>query len=330
MSAEAQIKLGVGRLAKLRQTWKTSVTGTGFWALAHAAGDEVYENVVKGQTLTNVDDALEAGAFGDQPDIANWLQLHLSYFTLPVVSATPGLGLAGNGWDAYLASVGWRLPYEFAELVYDKFNRRITPARVFGKGTWVANEASPAASGAHKFSTWTASGAATGSNAVNDGALTITNILGAPVVCVSETAAQTGTLTLTVTLQDGTTTHSVAAGAYSTSAQYTQKVVGEVAVTGSVTAGATSITAAGIGTAGHVIAGQYALIYESDALQEVFLAGTVTTNAVAVAAGIKKDYTTAAKIWPLYSNAIGASCASFNPTKGVVTIWARPDRVIAL
>ena len=159
MSAEAQIKIQVDRIAKgLENSLSAFATGDGFWTLVDAAADEAYENRVKGSILTELDTALSTNPLGKLSRFSDWFVYHNNYFT-------SDLGLTVNPkWTSYLATKGWRIPYSFQLMIESCLGSNLAAGNqfVFPKGTRPANEATPVGSLMHKFGSWTASGAAAG------------------------------------------------------------------------------------------------------------------------------------------------------------------------
>ena len=127
-----------------------------FWWLADAAGDETFENALKGTDLTAACTELELGTKFD------WGSRKAVFTGLDAYAAALGYSLAnGNLIDQYLAAVaggGFRLPY-YAALSYQEATSRTVPAtRIGAKGILVADGADPSAAGMHKFGRY-ASGA---------------------------------------------------------------------------------------------------------------------------------------------------------------------------
>jgi len=322
MSVALTIQGMLDYIAKVRQISQDNVTGgTDLWSRVDASDDEAFENRVKGQYLTDADTALETGALWSAPALKKVFTLLEDYCRIDAGESVPYLG-------NYLASLGIRAPWEAAEAIAEGGITRLLPGRVFAKGTLPANEADPdpATSGMHKFGRWASTGATAGTFTETDGELLITRISGAPVMAVNMSANQTATLTIRCYKADQTAYKDIAVG-FSGASQYTQVIAGQAAVTSSISAGATSIASTGVGSAGNIIAGEYALIWESDDLQEVILVGTVTTNAIAVAAGVKNTYTTGAVIMPLFTDAVPQSVTGATNGQNI-DIFARPDRII--
>jgi hypothetical protein len=272
------------------------------------------------QTTTDIDAAILAGSpVGPQvrtflADMRSYAQTDLGYASLSVCLA---------------AISGKRVPYDFAQAMIEAAPTwpRFPLYQVFPEGVWAANIADNATAGLHEFchllqgsSTWTL--------VAGSGALPA-DCGPAAVIAVSDAGiTSTATFTLTLTNQQGVSkTVTITAQTYAADAQH---VVGETAVTGAgMAVGATSIPSTGVLAAAVLTAGEYALIYESDSLQEVVLLGTITTNAAACSATINA-YTTAAKVWPLYNNVTAVGTASGGAGAELIQIYARPDRAIAL
>jgi hypothetical protein len=320
MSANSAMKLCLDRIAKGRQNSLANyATGDDFWAKVDAAADETYENVVKGVDMTAVDAALAAGTSWSTSALRAFFTLHDTYVRdLGYAAANGAPALA-----AYLAAVGgWRVPYLATESAFEAQNLRLPAAQVFPKGTLVANEADPSSSGMHLFGTLT--GPSTW--AAVDGALP-TTVGPCAILAVGMAATQTVGATFRCTNYVAATTKDIALS-LSTAAQYTQTVLGQTTVAAGAAAGATSVQVA---ATTNFTAGEYALIWESDALQEVILLGAHGTGptrlTVAGSGTLKNTYTTAAVVYPLFRSA--AYQGSGSGTEAV-NVYAMPDRAIAL
>jgi hypothetical protein len=291
-------------IAKVRQNSLANVSDPiGLWTIVDACGDPPFENRVKGSYIYDADTALATGAVWSAPALKKVFSLIQDYCRIEGGKSVPYIG-------NYLASLGIRAPWEAAEALSEAGITRLLTTLVGAKGTKPANEANPAdaddPSGMHKFGYYTPSAAAVGAWTEVDGELLITRLKGAPVVAIN--------------LVNG----------YSGANQYTQMVLGKADVTSGAAAGAVSVASTGISAAGNIIEGEYALIYESDDLQEIVLVGAVGAHTMAVAApGIKNTYTTGADIYPLYTDAVVQSISGSNGNN-IIDFYALPDRIISL
>jgi hypothetical protein len=316
------------RLAKLRQSYQGVNGGTGFWARVDAGADETYENRIKGQSLTDLDAAVTSAKFGAQSNISKWFDLHHSYLSTSTAGAEPGLGLAAPLWESFLATVGWRVPYEWAELYYDKTGVRIRSEYIFANGTWAANIADNATAGLHKFgASLRAAGAWTFTAA--EGALP-TTVKGAPIIIVSNGGSTATAASITATCQDraATKTISVAAAGGAFAAD-TQQVIGEQALTGNADAGQKIVAVA---ATAQFTAGDWVLLVDSDGVTELCQVDTIQANtSLTMETNLINAFTTAktSVVWPLFGSAAIAGVTG-GTNDDSVEIYARPDRAIAL
>lgn len=317
MSVETTIQGIADRFAKGRQTTKGAfATGNDFWTRVDAAADETFENRLKGTELTALDTALEQAAFGSVASVKILFTLLNTYFQTD-------LGLAAPYIETYLASKGWRIPYEFAQAWYEATGYRIASKYVFGRGTRPADEADPSAAGMHCFQTWVYTGA-TGAFAVVDGALT--NCM-SPVLVTSTTATPGGSAhALTLTLSDNATTKTVTFTPDAT--QYGHILVGQQAIgaAGSA-AGQKDIPVA---ATAQFAANTYVLVTKSDfSVSELVYIASITANTKLVATtNLINSFAQNDLVLPLCTNAVRQAGTLANDK--AIAIWAWPDRIIAL
>lgn len=316
MSVEAAIQGQFDRIAKGRQTQKAAyATGNDFWTKVDAAADETYENRIKGTTITALDTALANGTFWSVAALKAWFTLHSSYFQ-------NDLNLASPYFTSYLASKGWRVPYEAAEAYYEAMGSRLPAQWVFPKGTLVADESDPSASGMHKFFTW-ADASTIETVTVVDGALS--NCY-APVMITSDTASPGGAShSITATLQDATTKDIT----YTPDAtQYGQIILGQAAIgVGGAAAAQKDVLIKTAVT--QFKAGEYVLLAtaELDAF-EVAQIDSIDTLTLTMESDLIATYDEDDLVIPLFTNAVYK--AGTLDTDKSLTVWARPDRIIAL
>jgi hypothetical protein len=325
MSVSLQIRKQVDRIAKGRHTMQAAFsTGDEFWTKVDAAADETYENRGKGATITALDDALATAGVWSVPALKAWFDLHSAYFG-------SDLALDSPRFVSYLASVGWRVPYEASESLVDALGNgsRLPFQWVFGKGTLVADEADPAAAGMHRFGYWTGTSTWT----AVDGLLDATKIKAAPVVCISREADPGGsTPILTPTLQDGTV---IAAGVGFTASatQYGQVIIGKQAITGITTTTLANDTVTCAAT-GQFKVGEWVLLMENadgdTSLREPAQIKTLNANTSLVfESGLVNTFSNAGFILPMYCNVIRKSGTITTGTHNL-DFYALPDRIIAL
>lgn len=317
MSVETVIK-GIGdRFAKGRQTTQGAfATGTDFWDRIDSAGDETFENRLKGSDITALDAALLSASFASVASVKQLFTLLNTYFQTDLSLAVPYI-------ESYLALKGWRIPYEFAQAWYEATGYRINKQYVFGKGTRPADEADPSTSGMHCFETWVYTGS-TGAFTVDDGALV--NCV-SPVLVTSTTASPGGSAhALTLTLSDGSTTRTVTFTPDAT--QYGHILVGQQAI-GAVGAAAGQKDIPIAATA-QFAASTWVLLVKSDySVQELVYVASITTNTKLVAtSNLINTFAENDLVLPLCTNATRQAGTLANDK--AIAIWAWPDRIIAL
>jgi hypothetical protein len=319
MAVAAQIKAALDRLAKGRQNSQANfATGTDFWALVDAAADETYENRVKGTDMTALDAALASGAVWSTVSLKKWFESHNSYMNFD-------LGLAHPYFDSYLATVGWRVPWEAAEAHYEALNLRISPQFVFPKGTRPADGADPAASGMHKFGRLTGTAGAPTWAAV-DGALS-TSMKGAPILITNEDAdASVTDLVMRCTLQDGTTKDITVALAAAT--QHAQTLVGAQAIGAAGAAAGQKVVPVAATT--QFKASEWVLIVKADfSVQEVAqIDSLVAATSITVKSNLINSWVEDDLVLPMFTSVTHQSGTVANTKK--LGFWAYPDRIIAL
>lgn len=319
MGVALQIQKQFDRIAKGIQNSLANYSGDDFWTLSDAAGDETYENRVNNSTMTAVDAALASGAVWSSSALAEWFRLHSAYFSTD-------LALTAPVFDSYLASVGFRAPYEAAEALVQAMGsgNRLYPRNVFPKGTLVGS-GDPANTGMHKFATILGTAGAPTFTDV-DGALDTTKVLAAPVLITNNEATPgPSSLVLRYTLQDGTTKDITVA--LSATTQYAQTIVGKQAITG--VAGAVFSCAA----TSQFKVGEWVLLSENadgdTSIREVAQIKAIVTNtSVEFEAAPVNTFTSAGFIIPQFSDVAFVS-GTLGDGK-TITLWALPDRIITL
>jgi hypothetical protein len=310
--------------------------GTSLWARVDAAADATYENIVKGQDVTNLDTALAEGAFGNLPLIKKWFDLNQSYFANPTTGSAPGLGFATDSWNSYFSARRHRAPYHFAELYYDNSGQRFAAQWVFPKGTWAANIGDNSASGLHKYGAFALSGSGAGAWASADGILpgqTIagveSNVCMGAVILVSTAGSTATAASVTATLQDRTTTKTIALATGSSFTANTQFVLGEEVLTGQANSGQKIVEVA---ATGQFTVGDWVLVSDSDGVTEACKVASIQANtSITMEDNLVHTFTLAksSKVWPLFVNAQIAGITGGGNGQNV-QVYARPDRAIAL
>lgn len=324
MSAYTQILACLDRVAKGRQSSLANFgSGDDFWVKVDAAADEVFENRVKGQYITDIDTELASGGRWSTAGLKRLFSLFEDYFK-------NDLGYAESGTQpamaAYLAAVGGgRVPYHAAESLMDALTigsteKRLPAVRVFPKGTLVADEADPSSSGMHLFGTLDPSGPTW---TAGDGALP-TTVGPCGILTIGLGSSQTAGGTFRCTNYVAATYKDIALSLV-TAAQYKQTILGSTAVASGVTAGDLAIQ---VGATTNFTAGEYVLVVEGS-VQELVLVDSLAagpTRLVTLTA-IKNAFTTSAVVIPLFRSAAYQSGGSGS---GDVAVYALPDRIIAL
>lgn len=326
MSVETSIKGQFDRIAAGRQAQKAAfATGNDFWTKVDAAGDETYENRVKGTTMTALDTALANGTFWSVSALRAWFTLHQTYFQTDLALASPYFA-------SYLASKGWRIPYEAGEAYYEAMVARLGAQYVFPKGTKPAEttplllDATPIGTGMHEFQSWIDTGG-TEAYAIVDGPLT--NCY-APVMINSLVASPTsaGTPTLTATLQDASTKDI----AFTPSAtQYGYVVLGQQVMSnaGGAAAGQKDVILA---ATAQFKASEWVLLVKADlSVFELAQINTLTgtpTFTLTMKSNLLNTFAQNDFVWPMFTNAVRKQGTIANDK--TLRIYARPDRVIAL
>jgi hypothetical protein len=200
MSVATTIPILIDSVAAVRETIKAALsTRTSWWDIVDAAGTggdpvaEAFENRMKGTAMTAADTAIDNAAVWGAAALRQLPQLLNTYLRVEEAMSSPYLA-------SYLATVGWRVPYGYAEAYYEATGGRIAAQYVMPPGFQAVDETTPVGRGLHCFGTWT--GTATWADV--DGALT--NSVGAVVMPVSMTASPGGTNPIvTLTRYDAST-----------------------------------------------------------------------------------------------------------------------------
>lgn len=327
-TADAALRGIFDRFAKLRQAAQGAWTGgTDFWTRVDAAADETLENIIKGQTVTNLDTTIETCAIGSQADIGSVLALVSTYLSNPPSGQSPGLGYSSAPLSSYLDARRFRVPYEFARLWADKYgSSAIDPQFVFPKGTWAADIGDNATAGLHDWGEHTR-GASNWTFAAGDGLLPST-VQGAAVMLVSDEGV-TGNITsgtVTVVLQDRTTPKTVSLPSPQTFAADAQVVLGQQAITSGAAAAQADVAVA---ATAQFTEGDWVVIVE-DAVTEVAQVKTVTTNTkLTMEDNLVNSFTTSGVVIPLFTN-VTAMAATGGNSGEKIQLYALPDRAIAL
>lgn len=329
MSADSALRGIFDRFAMIRKVSRDSwAGGTDFWTRVDAAADEVFENIVKGQTVTDLDTMFASADFGNQTKIAAVLNLIESYFRNPTDGAAPGLGYSTDPWNSYLEAKAFGVPWDFAELYYNKAGVRLDPQYVWAKGVYAADLADNTTACLHNFGNMVR-GASTWAYTAADGALP-TSVIGAPLVITSNSGAGLTAMTVTVLLQDRVTTKTIALTGLTLTAG-TQVIVGAEALAENAAAAQKVVEVA---ATGQFLAGEWVAIVDDDTgFEEICQIDTVTANdKLTMKSNLVNAWTTAkhAKVLPLFANWTAISALTGGSEGDAVQGYALPLRTIAL
>lgn len=323
MAVKATIHGALERMAKIRQLAQAiASTGTDFWDRIDAAADETFENRVKGTNATALDAALADGS-SISLKFLNFMTDLNTYCSLDLELAVTN----GTYLETLLTSYAMRVPFEAAEIWADVFGEaaRLPADLVFPKGTRPA-AGTPATSGMHKFGTLTGSTGDPTYAEVN-GALD-TKVGGAPVFITNDAAATAVTdLTMTGTRVDGTT---VDLGmTVSGAGQYAQTIWASQPVNAAgAAAGQKVIPINGI-TAPFKVGEPVLITKSDDSVQEVgVVASIVADTSITLEDNLVGTYAAADLVLPMFTD-IAWKSGSVADGK-VLSLWAYPDRIIAL
>ena len=295
------------------------------WTKADASDDEDFENHFSNQALSDFADLLDLGISWKASEFRTVMDNLQGYLYGHV---TPALALPYLA--SYLTQIGFRVPWHFAESYYDAYGSRIPTRLVFPKGTMTAADVTVAAAKLHKFGTLTGTAGAS-TYASEDGALTTTKIIGAPVLSVAKLADPgNAATTVTCTLQDGTT-KALITGLAAEVAWWKHSVpIGRQAIVTITLPDKYTLAATA-----QFKAGEYVLLWENSdgvtSIREVAQVKAVTgaaTFTVEFMATPKQTFTNAGFIIPMFTNvALGTG----NLTDGkTISFYALPDRILAL
>ena len=303
MPVEPQFKTQCDRIAAYKKALAAAVVGrTTLWSLVDAAENEIYENRVKGATITGVDTDALAGKCGSI--FSEWIDLHNVYFRDDA---------ALSGIDGALTSYKWRISQYLRVMIDEAGRGPITVANVFPRddldmGSFQFTN-SVFATGNPVDITKSAPGRV---SVVANGAIGATNALA---------------LSVTVTREDGTSA-SLAASLAASSPSGTTVILGEQALSANAASGQKVVSVAA--TAQFKVA-EKVFIKDNNAEEWGTVASIVTNTSITLVNNLRNSYTTAAtaKCWPLFKD-VTACTASTGNAGDQVNFRVSPDRVVAL
>jgi hypothetical protein len=226
----------------------------------------------------------------------------------------------------------WRAPWQFAELYYDRYRGRLLPINVGAKGILSETIGDNVTAALHDFGKLTRGGSPA-EWVADAGDLDTALTVGAPILINSDSddtgTAITASITAKKVSSAGLAGTKALTGVVCPKGVDVHSFLGEIAITTGPAAGQKVILSTSIPAAA-VAAGDYVLIWESDVLQEIAeVASMVTSTSLTLAKNLRHTYTTAAKVWPLYTGISAASTSAGTAAKAV-SLYARPDRIITL
>ena len=317
-TVETTIQGIADRLAYQKGVCRTAaVGGTAFWARVDAAGDEAFENRVKGTNCSALDTAIAAMKLGQLTDLRAVLGDIQTYCTTD---------LALSGLDAYLTAKRWRVDAKFSAIWTEAARAALS----------VANIAGDADAGAGAPGTLLGSlvrGGAIASAADIAAAYSASPILGR----VTVKGATDWTVTATLKLQDATTKSvaQVVAGTGSGGAVGDVYVFGAQALSGGAASGQKVVPVAA--TAQFKAAQQVLITQWSGAApnevwleQEIATIDSISTNtSITVLSNLLHTYTTDAFVYPLYRGVTAASGTS-GDASDAISFYPAADRRLKL
>jgi hypothetical protein len=324
MSVASTVQGLFDRTAKIIQgIHEVAVQGTDSWTRADAAGNEDFENAMKGENRTDADTMLQTAA----SELYANTKLK-SEFTDLTNYVRETLGLGAPYIRNYVASLGIRVPYGAALALIAALGSAasLLPQHVFPRGTLVADEADPTSAGMHEVMYLTGTAGAS-TETVVAGALP-TTIKGAAFLAVNTTAGITATdVVLECTLQDRLTTIDVPYD-HDQATIYTQGIVGVGAVgVGGAASGQKDVL---IKTAiSQFTDGEWVLLMKADrSVAEVAQIASSDTLTLTMESNLINSWLEDDLVLPWFTD---VTLKSGSISDGdVLRFYALPDRIIAL
>ncbi len=326
VSVDSQIKRIMNRTAmgilNSIEVFDPSSPAKRFWALVDAAEDETFENRLKGQTITDLDDILFDGCATNVAKFGELFRLLHSYFTVD-------LGLTGTTpFQSYLTDKGIRISKHVNDALTAILGAGYTLGNqfVFPYGQRVNDTVAPVTSGMDLIGVLDVSENTFSNPVVNPSgwyAILATRVSGA--------AATVGNL-LCIN-QNTTPVNKTVAMTYNMDAN-DQTIVGKLGINSQST-----VTLGMAATATAIFSiGDYAMIYKDavpgtedveDSIREIVLIDNIITSTVTLHATPKCNglIASGAYLVPLFT---GVASASGGSGTGVVNLYAMPDWKIEL
>lgn len=315
-TVEQSIRDQVGHLGAYKKALVSAIADRGnFWQIVQNSNNEVYGNRVNGAPITAVDDRMSNLSFGDK--VSEAILRNRDYFI-------SDLGLSG-GWNDGLANMGWRAHEYFGDFYKDAVGQSLSAANLYPRDDFLFGFYS------HNPSVLTKDLL---TNDANLGTYsTISSKVGPGKILVKVVTSPIGGSSLVLNVKclkaDKTTVEIVPVTIPGSSIVGYTKVLGQTTVDGSITAGDTDFDVA-VGTGGPFLAGEKLHIYETGVGDEVLTVDNVSTDNITVTSEVKRSYTSAAKVTPLFggikSGSSDAVVASGGNSGDKVTFSVDPDR----
>jgi len=294
-----------------------AVGGTDIWSRVDAAGDETFENRVKGSDATALDTAIETMKLGQLTDLRAVLG-HIQTY------CTQDLGL--SGLDGYLTALRWRVDAKFSALWTEAARAALSAANIHGDA-----DAGASAPG-------TLLGTLTRGGSIASAA-DISTSYGVSAILGRVTAIGASDWTVTATLKlDDASTKSVAATVLGTGnggAVGDTYVFGAQALSGGAASGQKVIPVA---ATAQFKAGAQVLVtqWSGAAPNEVWLEQEIATidsisenTSLTVLSNLLHTYTTDAYVYPLYRGVTAAS-GTGGDASDAISFYPAPDRRLKL
>jgi len=304
---EASFQDQVDAIGALKVALRNAVSGrTSLWSMVDAAGNQPYEDLVKGATITAVDSLVDNTRIGSLW-LRDWFNLHNNYFQN--VAGLTGVTDIITAITAY----GWRAPQDFNRAYYDFRNSYGTPASFFPRAD--LNLGSYAKT----------SGVFTDGSAIDS-----TQCGPGRIMAVATSVIGVANWTLTATLKkEDDTTSSLSATFTSGAGIGTEAIFGVQSLSANASAAQPTVSVASTAA---FSTGQKVLIEDSTGGQEVkTILSIVANTSLTFTANLVTSYATAssATVTPLFTDVTAVS-HSLGTNGDTANLRVKPDRTIAI
>lgn len=208
MPVEPEFMKQADNLAAYKSSLLSAVSGrASLWSMVDAAADQVYEDRVKGASITTVDGRLDTAEVGDK--VREWFTLHRDYFNIDSGLTAGSPPTAISSVDGAFSSYGWRTSDYFNDLHEENLGSTLSAENVWPKDNFSLGVVSATGSGAVTLHTDGTSSTAHTNGTLNAGAINLTRTsLGGVIVGVvrnGDIGGANWTVTLTGLSQPGAT-----------------------------------------------------------------------------------------------------------------------------